>query len=255
MGHQFHIGCSGWNYRGWRGGLYPQREPARRWLEIYSQHFGTVEVNATFYRLPTEHAVRHWAQQTGEGFLFALKASRYITHVKRLIDVGEVFSRLHQRIEPLIGAGKLGPILWQLPQSFQRDEGRLAEALSELARSRCGGSHRRRHRCRHAFEFRHKSWFEGDVYDLLREHDVALVLADHPERPFQADVDTASFRYLRLHYGRRGRRGNYSERELDEWAGRLREIGGGKELFVYFNNDWEGFAPRNASYLARRLMG
>lgn len=239
---QVHVGCSGWNYRDWRGAFYPEKEPARRWLQLYAQRFATVEVNATFYRLPSEDAVTHWVEQTGPEFVFAVKASRYLTHVKRLTDEGEGIERFFARIEPLRRSGRLGPVLWQLPESFKRDDDRLAQTLALLPAGR------------HAFEFRHESWFVEEVYALLREHHACLVFGDHPQRPFQADVSTAGWRYVRLHYGT-GRRGNYSQRQIEQWAAKLRRWRRRQEAFVYFNNDWEAFAPRNAAALRRRLGG
>lgn len=235
------VGCSGWNYASWRGELYPAGVPARRWLECYAQRFDTVEVNATFYRLIEARAVRHWVAQTPEGFVFAVKASRFLTHVRRLADMGQGVARFYERIEPLREAGRLGPVLWQLPESFQRDDARLAGALERLPEGR------------HAFEFRHPSWFVPAVYRLLRAHDAALVIADHPDRPFQTHELTADWSYVRLHYGTRGRRGNYSERELQEWARRLADWRRRAEVYVYLNNDWEAFAPRNALALNRAL--
>jgi uncharacterized protein YecE (DUF72 family) len=235
------IGCSGWNYREWRGGLYPPGLPARRWLEHYASRFDTVEVNATFYRLPTRQVVAHWASQTPPGFCFALKASRYLTHVRRLSEVEQGIRTFEQRIAPLREAGRLGPVLWQLPENFHHDQGRLEGLLRALPAGR------------HAIEFRHESWFTGEVLSALRERDVALVLGDHPQRPFQTDEATASWRYLRFHYGSRGRRGNYSKRELQTWARRIRRWSTEGELFAYFNNDWEGFAPLNATYLRKCL--
>ncbi len=238
-----HVGCSGWNYREWRERLYPRRTPARRWLELYAASFDTVEVNATFYRLPRREAVAHWAEQVPDGFCFAVKASRYLTHVKRLTDVGDGLARFYERIEPLRDAGRLGPLLWQLPASFRRNDERLAGLLDALPAGR------------HAVEFRHESWFADPVLRLLRRHGVALVHGDHPERRFGSDVATARFRYVRFHFGARGRRGNYSESELREWARRLHDWSSTHELFVYFNNDWEGFAPRNAARLRSLLAG
>ncbi len=235
------IGCSGWNYREWRGLFYPPGLPARRWLEHYASHFDTVEVNATFYRLPRRETVARWAEQTPEGFCFAVKASRYLTHVRRLRDVASGIETFEQRIAPLREAGRIGPVLWQLPENFHRDEDRLEELLAALPPGR------------NAIEFRHESWFAPDVRATLREHGVALVLGDHPARPFQSREATAPWRYLRFHYGSRGRRGNYSARELDGWVRRLRSWSDGEGLFAYFNNDWEGFAPRNASYVRERL--
>jgi uncharacterized protein YecE (DUF72 family) len=235
------VGCSGWNYKQWRGELYPEGLPARRWLESYAERFATVEVNATFYRLITRSTAERWVQQTPSGFLFAVKASRYLTHVKRLADAAAGAARFYEGVQPLIDAGRLAAVLWQLPENFHRDSDRLARVLGELP----GG--------RHAFEFRHPSWFVPEVYAVLREHRAALVIADHPERPFQTQEATTDWRYVRFHYGKRGRRGHYSRRELETWAARLHGWRAREELFVYFNNDWEAFAPRNASLLARRL--
>jgi uncharacterized protein YecE (DUF72 family) len=236
-----HVGCSGWHYEDWRGRLYPQGMPRRRWLERYSARFDTVEVNTTFYRLVDRTAVERWIEQTPAGFTFAVKASRYLTHVKRLAGIAEGVARFYERIEPLIGAGRLGPVLWQLPESFPRDERRLAKALAVLPQGR------------HAFEFRHPSWFDQKIYALLEAHGAALVLGDHPERAFQTFEATTDWRYVRFHYGRRGRRGNYSSRELEAWAERVHAWRHSQECYLYFNNDWEGFAPRDALTLRRDL--
>lgn len=235
------IGCSGWNYREWRETFYPPGLPARRWLEHYSSQFDTVEVNATFYRLPTRETVAHWVSQTPPGFCFALKASRYLTHVRRLSGIEAGIELLEERIAPLREAGRMGPVLWQLPENFHRDQTRLEVLLQALPDGR------------HAIEFRHESWFTEEVLAALRERDVALVLGDHPDRPFQTSEASASWRYLRFHHGSRGRRGNYSKRELDDWASRISRWSGEGELFAYFNNDWEGFAPRNASHLRKQI--
>ena len=234
-----HVGCSGWNYADWRGRVYPPGLPARRWLEHYASLFDTVEVNSTFYRLASRPAVAAWVEQTAPDFVFAVKISRYLTHMKRLTDMGQGVERFYERIEPLVESGKLGPVLWQFPERFHRDDERLACALERLP----AGAH--------CFEFRHRSWFAADVYALLRERGVALVIQDHPQRPFQAHELTADWTFVRFHYGHRGRRGNYSGTELDEWAERVRGMRG--DVLAYFNNDWEAFAPRNAEGLIRRL--
>jgi uncharacterized protein YecE (DUF72 family) len=236
-----HVGCSGWNYRDWRGRFYPRELPVRQWLEAYSREFPTVEVNSTFYRLTSREAVANWVAQTPPGFIFALKASRYLTHVKRLVDIGGGISRFYEPLEPLRAAERMGPVLWQLPENFTRDDARLANALELLPAGR------------HAFEFRHASWFTPAVYRMLREHEAALVIADHPERRFQTEVRTAPWRYVRLHCGTRGRRGNYSRAELEHWARRVQRWRARDEVFVYFNNDREGFAPRNAARMLRHL--
>jgi uncharacterized protein YecE (DUF72 family) len=233
------IGCSGWNYRDWRDRVYGGA-PAGRWLELYAQRFDTVEVNATFYRLPTRAAVARWVAASPDGFRFAVKVSRYLTHVKRLRELGAGVERFLERIEPLVESPKLGPLLWQLPANFHRDDERLAHALDRLPR------------LDHCFEFRHASWFADDVYALLREHGVALVIGDDPSRPFQQVVFTAPWTYVRFHRGRRGRRGNYSEMELLEWARRI-QAWPLQRAWLYFNNDWEGFAVENAVRLREVL--
>ena len=237
------VGCSGWNYADWRGVLYPPGCPQRKWLRRYAEVFDTVEVNNTFYRLPTLDAVRGWVAQTPPGFVFAVKSSRYLTHIKRLTDMDRGAARLLERLEPLTASPKMGPMLWQLPGNFHRDDERLAFALEHLPPGR------------HAFEFRHESWFTDDVLAALRASDVALVIGDHPERPWQSHELTAGFTFVRFHYGHRGRRGNYSATELDEWARELERLALRAEVFAYFNNDWEGFAVRNALGMRKRLGG
>jgi uncharacterized protein YecE (DUF72 family) len=235
------IGCSGWNYASWRDEFY-ERKPARLWLRHYGEHFDTVEVNTTFYRLPRPSSVAAWVEQTPPDFVFAVKASRYLTHIKRLTDLGRGIERYYASIEPLVGSPKLGPVLWQLPATFRRDDDRLAAVLSAVPRGR------------HCFEFRHASWFAEPVYDVLRAHGAALVIGDRPEvKEFQAHVFTADWTYVRFHYGSRGRRGNYSTGELEEWARRFEDWSTEVEVFAYFNNDWEVFAVGNALWLKNRL--
>jgi uncharacterized protein YecE (DUF72 family) len=236
------IGCSGWNYATWRSTFYPKGLPPSRWLEHYASVFDTVEVNTTFYRLAKRESVARWATQTPADFCFAVKSSRYLTHIKRLTDMQRGVQRLTEPLEPLGDAGRMGPMLWQLPANFHRDDERLAFALDHLPPGR------------HTFEFRHASWFVPDVYELLRWHNVALTIADRPEiAEFQSHEITADFTYVRFHYGHRGRRGNYSRTELAEWAARVRSWAGEVDVYAYFNNDWEEFAPRNAKTLARLL--
>ena len=238
-----HIGCSGWNYRDWRGRLYPEKEPQRRWLEIYAERFDTVEINATFYRLPRREAVARWVKQTAGSFVFAVKVSRYLTHIKRLTEVQDGMALFYERIEPMVQSGRLGPLLWQLPENFRRDDERLHRWLEVLPEGR------------HAIEFRHASWFDDSVLGALRERDIALVLGDHPKRPFQPHVPTASWWYVRFHYGARGRGGNYSATELEHWGERLRRWRRDREIYAYFNNDWRGYAPANARVLRELVEG
>ena len=235
------VGCSGWMYDDWRGRLYPEREPKRRWLELYAEHFDTVEVNSTFYRLARREAVAGWVRQTPESFLFAVKASRYLTHIRRLVDVAEGVKRFYDPLGPMIEADRLGPVLWQLPENFHRDDERLHGWLQSLPKGM------------HTIEFRHASWFAPEVMEALRAHRVALTIGDHPKRPFQSDEATAPWRFVRFHYGSRGREGNYSAREIDGWAARIAGWRRREEVFAYFNNDWRGFATANAKALLDRL--
>jgi uncharacterized protein YecE (DUF72 family) len=239
---QVRVGCSGWNYDHWRNGVfYPPRCPPRKWLEYYARHFDTVEVNATFYRLPRPEVVANWVTTTPPGFLLAIKISRYITHIKRLLDLGAGVETFYDRIDPLVRSPKMGPVLWQLPGNFRRDDERLGSALAHLPPGR------------HCVEFRHESWFVPEVYELLQRHGVALVIGDDPRRPFQTHELTTGWTLIRFHSGSRGLRGNYSESELEEWAQQIetwrREI----EVFAYFNNDREGFAIKNGLWLKERL--
>lgn len=156
MDRAVRIGCSGWQYKDWRGGFYPERCPQRRWLSVYARSFSTVEVNSTFYRLARPAAVARWVEETPSDFVLAVKASRYLTHVRRLRDIEEGIGRYYEAIGPLVSSQKLGPVLWQLPANFKRDEDRLAEACALLPPGR------------HCWEFRDPSWFTDDVYAILR---------------------------------------------------------------------------------------
>src|SRR3954454_2555342 len=168
---QVRIGCSGWSYGDWRGRLYPDGLPQRRWLERYAEVFDTVEVNATFYRLPKESTVRGWVEQVPGDFLFAVKASRYLTHMKRLHEIADAVARFWEPLEPLRRERRLGPVLWQLPESFQRDDDLLAAALSECPPAD------------DCFEFRHAGWFAAPVRELLRERAASLPIGDDKRRP------------------------------------------------------------------------
>ena len=232
------IGCSGWSYEHWRGSVYPASATHDRWLGLYAQWFDTVEINATFYRQPERKTVARWAESTPPEFCFAVKSSRYLTHVKRLRELPAGIERLYDRIEPLRETGKLGPVLWQLPPRFPRDDERLARALEALPPGR------------HAFEFRDDSWFAEEVYELLRGHDAALVVADRAPHGSTPWVETTGWAYLRFHHGR-ARRGAYGRQALRTWVRRLDETRG--DVYAYFNNDWEGFAVANARTLQRLL--
>jgi uncharacterized protein YecE (DUF72 family) len=237
-----HVGCSGWVYPHWRGIFYPEGVPQRAWLAYYAQHFDTVEINNTFYRLPKPSAAEGWAENSPPEFEFAVKVSRYLTHIKRLTMVEPGMKRFYEPLEALARSQKLGPLLWQFPPNFHRDLERLEGALAALPPGR------------HAFEFRHESWFDDEVYDLLRRHGVALVIGDEASRWISTPpVRTASWTYLRFHHGRRGRNGNYSPAEIETWARRIGQWRRETEIYAYFNNDWQGYAINNARLLKEKL--
>ena len=198
----------------------------------------------TFYRLPQAPIVERWVLETPPGFVFAVKVSRYVTHIKRLADAQQHLPLLLERLSPLRRSPKLGPLLWQLPPTLRCDLGRLEVTLEYTQQLGY----------RHAFEFRHPSWFCDETYALLRAHNAALVIGDRPQvNDFQAHELTADFTFVRFHGGTRGANGNYSHAELDDWAGQLASWSEQVDVFAYFNNDWEGYAIENALYLRRRL--
>jgi uncharacterized protein YecE (DUF72 family) len=239
---EIRVGCSGWNYSHWRELIYPKGLPAKAWLEYYTTLFDTVEINNTFYRLPSVSAVRGWVERSPRGFLFAVKMSRYVTHIKRLTGLEQGIPLFYSRIAPLARSPKMGPVLWQLPPTFKRDDERLAQALASLPEGR------------HCLEFRHPTWYVPEVYELLRRHGVALVIPDSPKYPFRELELTADWTFVRFHHGTRGRGGNYSESEIREWADRIAAWSAdGLDVYAYYNNDWEGYAVRNGLRLKQFL--
>lgn len=234
------IGTSGWQYRSWRGTFYPQGVAQARWLEHYAERFAIVEVNNAFYRLPEAHTFAQWAQRTPDDFVVAVKASRYLTHVKRLHDPAEPVSRFLDHARHL--GAKLGPVLVQLPPNLAADHRALDETLA------CFPEH-----VRVAVEFRHDSWFTPETERLLAAHGAALCLADSPRR--QTPVwRTTDWGYLRLHEGRASPHPCYGVRALGSWARRLAETwSGDDDVYVFFNNDPRGCAVRDAVLFAREV--
>jgi uncharacterized protein YecE (DUF72 family) len=235
-----HVGTSGYNYEAWRGSFYPEDLSSKKMLAYYAEQFDTVEINYSFYRKPTAKILEGWAAKVPERFRFALKAWQRITHQKRLRESRELVEGFADAARTL--GPRLAPVLYQLPPNLKADLPLLRDFLHQLPRD-----------LRAAFEFRHESWFTDEIYKMLRAHGAALVIGDHPERPFQSYEFTADWTLVRMHYGHRGRRGNYSQTELDEWARRIAEWRRRAEVLVYFNNDWEGFAVENGLSLMRRL--
>jgi uncharacterized protein YecE (DUF72 family) len=240
------IGTSGYNYPHWWNGIfYPTHLPQRKWLEFYAESFDTVELNVSFYRLPSKEVFQGWYHRTPKGFSFSLKGSRLITHFKKLQECREPLSLLLDHASPL--KEKLGVVLWQLPPRFRFQKERLEEfcvLLSTLPRSRL---------LRHAFEFRDESWFCREALQALEEFNFALCVAHGSGLPY-LEASTSEFIYLRLHGGETLYGSNYSDQELAEWADKVRGWRKkGKTVFVYFNNDAYGFAVKNASLLRKML--
>jgi uncharacterized protein YecE (DUF72 family) len=213
------VGTSGWSYKEWKGSFYPEKLPAEDMLRFYASRFPTVEVNNSFYRIPSERVLAGWAEQAPEEFRFVLKASRRITHNNRLKDEDGSLAYFLRAVNPL--GERLGPTLFQLPPTFKKDTVRLQDFLGRLPR-----------RWLAAIEFRHPSWFEPEVYDLLRARDVALVAVDEDETEGGGAplVPTASWGYLRL------RRGDYETGALESWAGRIRSQEW-KEAYVFLKHE------------------
>ncbi|WP_327005288.1 DUF72 domain-containing protein [Dactylosporangium sp. NBC_01737] len=229
------IGTSGWQYRDWRGRFYPQELPQRCWLEHYAGVFGTVEVNNAFYRLPERATFEAWRERTPEDFVVAVKASRYLTHVRRLRDPREPVERLMDRARGL--GGRLGPVLLQLPPTMRVD----MEALDATLAAFPAG-------VRVAVEPRHDSWWVDEVRQVLRDRGAALCWADRGSRPATPLWSTGDWGYLRLHEGRATPWPRYGRTALDTWAGRLERF---TDSYVYCNNDPGGAAVQDALTLAR----
>lgn len=242
------IGTSGWTYSSWRGTFYPEDLPSRRYLEFYAREFPTTEVNYSFYHLPRPQTYANWAGHVPDGFVFAVKASRLITHTKRLLQVEEPWRTFVQHARSL--DLHLGPILLQFPPSFHRESSRL-EGFLEIARDPT----QNQPSPRLAFEFRHGSWFTDEIYRLLTRHDAALCIADSPDYP-RKDVLTTAFTYVRFHGRTQLFASSYSQAELAEEAGKIkRHLRDKVEVFVYFNNDAGGHAINNARTLRTLLEG
>jgi uncharacterized protein YecE (DUF72 family) len=244
-GPEIRVGTSGWHYRSWHGPFYPARTKIKDFLTYYVQHFDTAEINNSFYRLPSEQAVRAWHVSTPKRFLFAWKASRFITHMKRLKGIEESIDLVFGRMDVL--GDKFGPVLFQLPPTFKADaetRERVARCLSLIPESR---------RC--AFEFRHPSWYEEPAFRILRDHNAALCISDHADAPAPWEA-TADFTYVRAH-GTNGRyAGSYSAETLQTWAGHIADWRkSGRGVYVYFDNDIKSAAPGDAQTLLRLLSG
>jgi uncharacterized protein YecE (DUF72 family) len=244
------VGTSGWQYRDWRGVLYPSGLAQRRWLEYYASQYLTVENNGSFYRLPSQETFAGWRAQVPGDFVMAVKASRYLTHVRRLRDPAEPVGRM---LSAAAGLGnRLGPVLLQLPPNFPADPGALDACLREIAQfpmpSAAGGAGSK---VRVAVEFRHDSWWSDEVRDLLARHNAALCWADRLGRPITRVWRTADWGYLRFHEGAAEPWPRYGRRALGSWVQRLAGTWpDDADVFVFFNNDPGGAAVHDAAAFA-----
>jgi uncharacterized protein YecE (DUF72 family) len=235
------IGTSGWSYLHWYEIFYPKNLKKEEMLSFYSKQFSTVELNASFYRLPFAAMVESWKKKTPEDFLFAVKASRQITHILRLKDCRKELERF---VESIIGfSKKLGPILYQLPPRFEKDLSVLKDFLKILPKDLI-----------HAVEFRNPSWQDEETFSVLTEHNVAYCITSGLSLPTQIRR-TADFSYIRMHGPGRAYSSLYSEDEIVWWAENIEEMlsRGCQRVYIYFNNDFEGFAIQNANRLKELL--
>jgi len=240
MSLHYYIGTSGWHYDHWRDRFYPERLIKAKWLEFYASHFTTVELNNSFYRLPSEAAFATWHDSSPANFTFAVKVSRFITHIKRLRNTEEAVENFITSAKIL--GGKLGPLLYQLPPNTHRNDEALESFLSTLPQG-----------IKHVFEFRHQSWLEEKVFEILRRYNIGLCVFDMPSISCPL-VATADFAYIRFHGSTGLYWSCYSDEELADWAKRLANLAANlKAIYIYFNNDAEAFAVRNAITLRSYL--
>jgi uncharacterized protein YecE (DUF72 family) len=239
LAQQIRVGCSGWQYKHWRADFYPAEIPQTRWFPHYALHFDTVEINNSFYRLPPPETFTKWREQAPRRFLYAVKASRFLTHMKKLKDPEDPLFRFFEGATKL--GPHLGPVLYQLPPGWKVDVDRFAHFLRALPKG-----------LRHTVEFREPSWYDERIYDLLRAHNVALCLHDM-QGSATGKMVVGPFIYVRFH-GWTKYAGRYEDERLDEWADWLVErIADGTDVFAYFNNDVGGHAPRDAVRLRDRI--
>lgn len=237
---KIYIGTSGFSYTHWEGGVfYPKGLVKAKQLEYYSQHFQTVELNNPFYHLPLAKTFEGWYQRTPRDFIFAVKVSRYISHIKKLKACAQPWRLFISRAKKL--KEKLGPILFQLPPGWQIDVKRLEKFLKILPKKH-----------QYSFEFRHQSWFGQETYQLLQKHNIALCLADSSQWPYQEEI-TANFIYLRLHGSHSLYSSKYTNQELKKWANKIKKWLKNRDVYVYFNNDANGYAVKNAQTLKKML--
>jgi uncharacterized protein YecE (DUF72 family) len=240
MSVELHIGASGWHYKHWRGKFYPTDVAASQMLDFYVRYFKTVEINNSFYRLPSPATFARWHDRTPADFRFAVKGSRYLTHMKKLKDPAPGIEKLLSHVKPL--GKKLGPILFQLPPRWHVNPERLQEFLEALPK-----------RGHYSFELRDPTWHKAEIYQLLHQYNAAFCIYELAGVQSPLEI-TADFVYVRLHGPAGAYQGNYGEKILSLWAARIRQWAkDSKDVWFYFDNDQSAFAVNNALRLKKML--
>lgn len=239
MDQEYHIGCSGFHYKDWKGKFYPEDIPQKQWLEYYAEHFSTVEINNSFYRMPKEATVEHWYDRVPNGFSFTLKGSRYITHIKKLNDIDESIKRFYHLADLL--KEKLACVLWQLPPNLHKNLEKLENFCSSLNA-----------KYHNVIEFRHKSWYDDEVYEIMRRHNIGFCILSAPGDLPEDAVTTADFAYIRFHGKADWYNYKYSENEMEKWSDIIQSLNT-KNVYVYFNNDWNANAIKDGQKLRELL--
>ncbi|MBA3815524.1 MAG: DUF72 domain-containing protein [Parachlamydiaceae bacterium] len=234
-----YVGTSGFSYSHWKENFYPKGLPTKKWLEYYSREFSTVELNTTFYHLPLISTVNNWQKQVSDNFIYAVKASRYMTHQKRLLDCKASVDLFYDRMK--LFKTKAGPILFQLPPSFKMDKERLIEFIKNLKKSHD-----------HVFEFRHESWYVSEIYEILEKNKLALCITDLNGKLSPEEI-TSNFTYLRLHGPKKAYQGSYGSK-LKDWKSKIEKWSTKISVYCYFDNDEKGYAIQDAKTLKDMLL-
>lgn len=240
---KIYIGCSGYNYKDWKGKFYPEDSKEDQWLEYYSSHFNTVEINNTFYKFPTAELMKRWVEGTPDDFRFTIKANRYLSHMKKL-KVDESFLNSLKEFNKVLSSAKekLDCVLWQLPGNLHKNESKIRSFCSSLD-----------HNINHVVEFRHKSWFDEEIYDILSKEDVSYCILSAPGGLPEDMITTTKVAYIRFHGKSKWYDYFYSDEELEEWKKRITGLKGIERVYTYFNNDHHANAVKNAQKLKSLL--
>lgn len=231
-----YIGCSGYQYEDWKGKFYPESLSKEEWLPYYAEHFNSVEINGTFYRIPEDDTFKKWYNQVPGNFKFTLKGSQYVTHMKKLNDPKEPLQKFYNAAESL--GGKIGCILWQLPGNLHKDVDKLEAFCQSLSAD-----------FNNVMEFRDNSWYSEEVYAVLKKYEVSFCIISAPENLSDAVVKTAKIAYMRFHGKEEWYKDFYTKSELSEWAEKLNHLKGLQNRYIYFNNDFGAKAPEDAKIM------